>query len=90
MTDFLGTLFLTGAVLLQGLTFTTEYEYDLAGILKKITLPSGRAIDYALNANGQVASVAADVNGRNMAGTLFFAHGFLVSPVAETPEDSFT
>lgn len=45
------------------LTFTTEYEYDLAGVLKKITLPSGREIDYTLNGNGQVTSVSADVNG---------------------------
>ena len=46
-----------------GLTFTTEYEYDLAGVLKKITLPSGREIDYTLNGNGQVTGVSADVNG---------------------------
>lgn len=45
------------------LTFTTAYEYDLAGVLKKITLPSGREINYTLNGNGQVTSVAADVNG---------------------------
>ncbi|MBK9584882.1 MAG: RHS repeat protein [Alphaproteobacteria bacterium] len=45
------------------LTFTTAYEYDLAGVLKKITLPSGREIDYTLNGNGQVTSVSADVNG---------------------------
>lgn len=45
------------------LTFTTAYEYDLAGVLKKITLPSGREIDYMLNGNGQVTSVSADVNG---------------------------
>lgn len=46
-----------------GLTFTTAYEYDLAGVLKKITLPSGREIDYTLNGNGQVTGVSADVNG---------------------------
>lgn len=46
-----------------GLTFTTAYAYDLAGILKTITLPSGREVGYALNANGQVSSVEADVNG---------------------------
>ncbi|MCB1724724.1 MAG: RHS repeat protein [Gammaproteobacteria bacterium] len=44
------------------LTFTTAYEYDLAGIFKKITLPSGRDIDYTLNGNGHVTSVAAEVN----------------------------
>lgn len=46
-----------------GLTFTKAYEYDLAGVLKKITLPSGREIDYTLNGNGQVTSVSAEVNG---------------------------
>jgi len=45
------------------LTFTTSYEYDLAGILKKITLPSGRQVTYTLNGNGQVTNVAAPVNG---------------------------
>ncbi|MBK9584833.1 MAG: RHS repeat protein [Alphaproteobacteria bacterium] len=45
------------------LTFTTAYEYDLAGVLTKITLPSGREIDYALNSNAQVSSISADVNG---------------------------
>lgn len=43
------------------LTFTTEYEYDLAGNVTKITLPSGREIDYTRNANGQVTQVDADV-----------------------------
>lgn len=45
------------------LTFTTAYEYDLAGVLKKITLPSGRQVTYTLNGNGQVTNVAAPVNG---------------------------
>jgi len=44
------------------LSFTTEYDYDLAGVLTEITLPSGRVIDYTLNANGQVSAVAADIN----------------------------
>ena len=45
------------------LTFTTAYEYDLAGVLTKVTLPSGRDIDYTLNGNGQVTAVNASVNG---------------------------
>jgi len=45
------------------LTFTTEYAYDLAGNITGITLPSGREITYARNANGQVSSVTADVAG---------------------------
>lgn len=45
------------------LTFTTAYEYDLAGVLTQITLPSGREIDYTRNGNGQVSGVSADVNG---------------------------
>lgn len=44
------------------LTFTTEYEYDLSGLITQITLPSGREIDYTLNANAQVSGVSADVN----------------------------
>jgi len=44
------------------LTFTTTYDYDLAGNVTDITLPSGRDIDYTLNANGQVSQVAADVD----------------------------
>ncbi|MBK6894965.1 MAG: hypothetical protein IPH06_00015 [Alphaproteobacteria bacterium] len=35
------------------LSFTTAYEYDLVGVLKKITLPSGRQVTYTLNGNGQ-------------------------------------
>ena len=45
------------------LTFDTSYSYDASGVLTGITLPSGRDIDYTLNGNGQVSSVAADVNG---------------------------
>ncbi len=44
------------------LTFTTTYGYDLAGNITDITLPSGRDIDYTLNANGQVSQVAAVIN----------------------------
>lgn len=44
------------------LTFTTAYEYDLSGLLEKITLPSGREVTYTRNANGQVTGVAAQVN----------------------------
>ena len=45
-----------------GLTFTTGYEYDLSSTLTKIMLPSGREIDYTLNANGQVTQIDTDVN----------------------------
>ena len=45
------------------LTFTTAYEYDLAGLLKKITYPSGRQATYTRNTNGQVTGVSAPVNG---------------------------
>jgi len=44
------------------LTFTTSYDYDLAGNVTDITLPSGRDIDYTLNANGQVSQVDAVVD----------------------------
>ena len=47
------------------LEFTTEYEYDLSGVLTGITLPSGREITYTLNDNAQVSSVAAEVNSTN-------------------------
>ena len=45
------------------LTFTTGYEYDLAGLLTEITLPSGRQVTYTLNTNGQATGVSAPVNG---------------------------
>ena len=44
------------------LTFTTEYEYDLAGLVTKITLPSGREVDYTRNGNGQTTQVDTTVN----------------------------
>lgn len=47
------------------LSFTTSYVYDAAGVLTGITLPSGRNINYTLNANGQISSVTADVNSVN-------------------------
>ena len=47
------------------LSFTTEYSYDLSSILTGITLPSGREVTYTLNNNGQVSSVAAEVNSTN-------------------------
>ncbi len=49
------------------LTFTTAYEYDLAGLLKKITYPSGRQATYTRNTNGQVTGVSAPVNGSSVA-----------------------
>jgi RHS repeat-associated protein len=48
------------------INFTTTYAYDGAGFLTGITLPSGRTIAYTSNANGQVASVVAKVNGSNV------------------------
>jgi len=49
------------------LTFTTAYTYDLAGNVLTITLPSGRVVTYARNANGQVSTVTADVAGSPVA-----------------------
>ena len=44
------------------LTFTTAYGYDASGSLTSITLPSGRVVTYALDGNGDVASVSAVIN----------------------------
>jgi len=49
------------------LTFTTAYTYDLAGNVLTITLPSGRVVTYARNANGQVSTVTANVAGSPVA-----------------------
>ena len=42
---------------ITGQSYTTAYEYDTAGKLTKLTYPSGRAINYAYNALGQVSGV---------------------------------
>ncbi len=44
-------------------TFTTGYAYGADGNLETLTLPSGRTVTYGRDANGQVSSVSADVNG---------------------------
>ena len=36
--------------------------FRISGVITQITLPSGREIDYTLNANAQVSGVSADVN----------------------------
>ena len=49
-----------------GNNLTTAYSYDLAGTLTGITLPSGRTVTYTLNADGQVSTAAAVVNGSSV------------------------
>lgn len=44
------------------LSFVTSYNYDAAGVLTGITLPSGRNINYTINSIGQVSDVNADIN----------------------------
>ena len=38
------------------------WPFRISGVITQITLPSGREIDYTLNANAQVSGVSADVN----------------------------
>ena len=38
-------------------TYTTTYDYDLAGVLEQITYPSGRQIKYNPDDNGRIASL---------------------------------
>jgi len=62
--DALGRL--TQAVETRGaLSFTTSYDYDSAGVLNSITLPSGRVISYDLLENAQIEKITAQVNGSN-------------------------
>lgn len=49
-----------------GNNLTTAYSYDLAGTLTGITLPSGRTVTYTLDADGQVSTAAAVVNGSSV------------------------
>lgn len=45
------------------LRFVTLYAYDAAGVLTKITLPSGRVVTYELNPNKQVNKITANIGG---------------------------
>ncbi|MER0171405.1 MAG: RHS repeat protein [Nitrosomonas sp.] len=45
------------------LRFVTLYAYDAAGVLTKITLPSGRIVTYELNADKQVNKITASIGG---------------------------
>ena len=48
-------------------TFNTGYAYGADGNLETLTLPSGRTVTYGRDANGQISSVSADVNGSSQA-----------------------
>ena len=47
----------------SGVTYSTQYEYDLLNRIDSMTLPTGRAVDYQYNSLGQITSIDATVNG---------------------------
>lgn len=50
--------------IINGLSFTTGYQYDAAGLVTQVTYPSGRTVDYQRNNLGQVIEVATTANGQ--------------------------
>ncbi len=48
---------------INGHVLTTDYRYDGAGLLTGITYPSGRSVEYARNAVGDVESVSTTAAG---------------------------
>jgi len=48
---------------IDGVTFTTEYAYDSAGILTGITYPGGRTVTYELDNTGRIAKVTTTKDG---------------------------
>ena len=42
---------------IDGVQYITQYEYNPAGVLTKITMPDGRTIDYILDSLGRVSQV---------------------------------
>jgi RHS repeat-associated protein len=48
---------------IQGVTYTTDYTYDAAGILTGITYPDGRLVSYELDGAGRVARVTTTKDG---------------------------
>ncbi|MBD3667344.1 MAG: RHS repeat protein [Kangiella sp.] len=49
---------------INGLSFTTGYQYDAAGLITQVIFPSGRTVDYQRNNLGQVIAVTTTVNGQ--------------------------
>ncbi|MBW2602380.1 MAG: RHS repeat protein, partial [Deltaproteobacteria bacterium] len=43
--------------LVDGVTYTTQYAYDAAGVLAGMTFPDGRTVTYTLDATGRVTTV---------------------------------
>ena len=42
---------------ISGVQYTTQYAYDSNGRLNKVTYPSGRTVDYTLNALGRIQQI---------------------------------
>jgi len=63
MTDPSGSYTLAEGKTINGVTYTTEYAYDPAGILTGITYPDGRTVTYHLDGAGQVMRVTSSFDG---------------------------
>ena len=48
---------------LSGLAYTTAYGYDSAGRLIRVTYPSGRSVDYGLDALGRIQQIDTSFQG---------------------------
>ncbi len=49
---------------MAGISYTTAYQYDVAGRLIGITYPSGRQVDYSLDGLGRVSAISTTYAGR--------------------------
>lgn len=47
----------------SGMTYSTSYQYDAAGMVVSMTYPSGRTVDYGRNAAGQITQVTSTKSG---------------------------
>lgn len=50
-------------VTLDGITYTTSYTYDLAGLLTGITYPSGRVVIYERDGAGNLVKITTTIDG---------------------------
>jgi len=55
---------------IMGVAYAQSYSYDLAGLLKQFTYPSGRKIIYARNSLGQITGITTQASGSTTTQTL--------------------
>lgn len=64
---------------ISGTTFTSSYQYNLAGELTQITYPSGRLVQQNYDAIGRVSAIADTMGGTNTT----YASGFTYNPATQ-------